>query len=133
YQAGTLSGNPLAMVAGLTQLKELEKHDAYGQLAKLGDHFATGLRKILSEKGIPHRVNQVGSMFCLYFLDEEIINVDTVCKQDFDIFKKLFWDLLDQGVYLAPSPYETGFISMAHTIGDLDDTLMCIEKAVAKW
>jgi len=133
YQAGTLSGNPLAMVAGLTQLNELSKHSAYDQLANLGDHFATGLRKIMSEKGIPHRVNQVGSMFCLYFLDEEIVNVDTVCKQDFSLFKKLFWDLLEQGVYLAPSPYETGFISMAHTIGDLDDTLTCVEKAVARW
>ena len=133
YQAGTLSGNPLAMVAGLTQLKELNKHGAYQHLANLGDHFATGLRSVLSEKGIPHRVNQVGSMFCLYFLDEEIINVDTVSKQDFTIFKKLFWDLLEQGVYLAPSPYETGFISMAHTLDDLDDTLMRIEKAVSKW
>lgn len=133
YQAGTLSGNPLAMAAGLTQLRELERSSAYPYLAELGDHFAIGLRKILSEKGIPHRVNQVGSMFCLYFLDEEIVNVDTVCKQDFNLFKKLFWDLLDQGVYMAPSPYETGFISRAHTLDDLDDTLMCIEKAVGKW
>lgn len=133
YQAGTLSGNPLAMAAGLTQLRELERSSAYPYLAKLGDHFSSGLRKILSEKGIPHRVNQVGSMFCLYFLDEEIVNVDTVCKQDFNLFKKLFWDLLDQGIYMAPSPYETGFISRAHTLDDLDDTLSCIEKAVGKW
>jgi glutamate-1-semialdehyde 2,1-aminomutase len=133
YQAGTLSGNPLAMVAGLTQLRELDKHGAYEYLAEVGAQMADGLRKILSEKGMPHRVNQVGSMFCLYFLDEEIVNVDTVQKQDFEIFKKLFWGCLEAGVYLAPSPYETGFISMAHTKGDIDDTLDVIENVVAKW
>ena len=133
YQAGTLSGNPLAMVAGLTQLRELDKRGAYEYLAEVGSQMAEGLRKIISEKGMPHRVNQVGSMFCLYFLDEEIVNVDTVQKQDFGIFKKLFWGCLEEGVYLAPSPYETGFISMAHTKDDIDDTLGVIEKVVAKW
>jgi len=97
YQAGTLSGNPLAMVAGLTQLRELDKQGAYEYLAEVGGQMADGLRKIFSEKGMPHRVNQVGSMFCLYFLDEEIVNVDTVQKQDFEIFKKLFWGCLDAG------------------------------------
>jgi len=133
YQAGTLSGNPLAMAAGLTQLHELSRAGAYEYLAQVGSQMAEGLRKILSEKGIPHRVNQVGSMFCLYFLDEEIVNVDTVQKQDFAIFKKLFWGCLEGGVYLAPSPYETGFISMAHTHDDIDDTLNIIEGVVAKW
>lgn len=133
YQAGTLSGNPLAMVAGLTQLHELERRGAYEYLAEVGSQMAEGLRKIFSEKGIPHRVNQVGSMFCLYFLDEEIVNVDTVTKQDFSLFKKLFWGCLDDGVYLAPSPYETGFISLAHTRDDIDDTLAVIEKVVSKW
>ncbi|MFT6180749.1 MAG: glutamate-1-semialdehyde 2,1-aminomutase [Akkermansiaceae bacterium] len=133
YQAGTLSGNPLAMAAGLTQLRELDKRGAYEYLAEVGAQMADGLRKIFSEKGMPHRVNQVGSMFCLYFLDEEIVNVDTVQKQDFEIFKKLFWGCLDAGVYLAPSPYETGFISMAHTKGDIDDTLDVIQGVVAKW
>ncbi len=133
YQAGTLSGNPLAMVAGLTQLRELEKAGAYPYLEQVGSQMAEGLRRILSEKGIPHRVNQVGSMFCLYFLDEEIVNVDTVVKQDFEIFKKLFWGCLERGVYLAPSPYETGFISMAHTAGDIDDTLDVIQSVVTDW
>ena len=133
YQAGTLSGNPLAMVAGLTQLHELERRGAYDYLAEMGAQLAEGLREIFSEKGMPHRVNQVGSMFCLYFLDEEIINVDTVTKQDFSIFKKLFWGCLDKGVYLAPSPYETGFISLAHTRDDIDDTLNVIQTVVSKW
>jgi len=133
YQAGTLSGNPLAMVAGLTQLRELDKRGAYEYLAEVGSQMAEGLRRIFTEKGMPHRVNQVGSMFCLYFLDEEIVNVDTVTKQDFAIFKKLFWGCLDEGVYLAPSPYETGFISMAHTKDDIDDTLDVIQSVVSKW
>lgn len=133
YQAGTLSGNPLAMVAGLTQLRELEQGDAYRYLAEIGGRFAEGLRKILTEKGMPHRVNQVGSMFCLYFIDEEIVNVEVVQKQDFGIFKKLFWGCLEAGVYLAPSPYETGFISRAHTRDDIDETLGIIEGVVAKW
>jgi glutamate-1-semialdehyde 2,1-aminomutase len=133
YQAGTLSGNPLAMVAGLTQLRELDKRGAYDYLAEVGSQMAEGLRRIFNEKGMPHRVNQVGSMFCLYFLDEEIVNVDTVTKQDFSIFKKLFWGCLEEGVYLAPSPYETGFISMAHTKADIDDTLDVIQSVVSKW
>ena len=131
YQAGTLSGNPLAMVAGLTQLRELEQNSGYRRLDELGGRFEEGLRSILNDKGIPHRLNRVGSMFCLYFIDEDIINVDTVTKQDFSIFKKLFWSCLDEGIYLAPSPYETGFISMAHTNDDIDETLEVIESAVA--
>lgn len=133
YQAGTLSGNPLAMTAGLTQLRELEQKGAYNYLAEIGAQMADGLRRIFTEKGIPHRVNQVGSMFCPYFVDEEIVNVETVQKQDFEIFKKLFWGCLKAGVYLAPSPYETGFISAAHTRGDIDDTLDVIEQVVTKW
>jgi glutamate-1-semialdehyde 2,1-aminomutase len=133
YQAGTLSGNPLAMTAGLTQLRELEQKGAYNYLADIGAQMADGLRRIFNEKGMPHRVNQVGSMFCLYFVDEEIVNVETVQKQDFEIFKKLFWGCLEAGVYLAPSPYETGFISAAHTRGDIDDTLDVIEQVAAKW
>ena len=87
YQAGTLSGNPLAMTAGLTQLRELEQKGSYNYLADIGAQMADGLRRIFTEKGMPHRVNQVGSMFCLYFVDEEIVNVETVQKQDFEMFK----------------------------------------------
>ena len=133
YQAGTLSGNPLAMIAGLTQLRELERTNAYQYLSEVGSQMAEGLRRIFNEKGIPNRVNQVGSMFCLFFLDEEIVNVDTVTKQDFSIFKKLFWGCLKEGVYLAPSPYETGFISREHSAADIDDTLDVIQSVVAKW
>jgi len=144
YQAGTLSGNPLAMAAGLAQLKQLAGNgartsvrpnesasiDGYARLDQLGLHFETGIRKLFTQKGIPHRLNRVGSMFCLYFIDEEIRNVTDVMKQDFEIFKKFFWACLDKGIYLAPSPYETGFISLAHTEADLDDTLTVFEEAL---
>jgi glutamate-1-semialdehyde 2,1-aminomutase len=123
YQAGTLSGNPLAMAAGLAQLKELEKQNGYQRLEAIGQRFEEGLRGIISEKGLPYRLNRVGSMWCLYFGDSEIINVDSVQKGDFEAFKAFFWASLEKGVYLAPSPYETGFLSLAHSERDIDDTL----------
>ncbi|MDE0594439.1 MAG: glutamate-1-semialdehyde 2,1-aminomutase [Akkermansiaceae bacterium] len=123
YQAGTLSGNPLAMAAGLAQLKELEKQNGYQRLEAIGQRFEKGLRGIISEKGLPYRLNRVGSMWCLYFGDSEIINVDSVQKGDFEAFKRFFWASLEKGVYLAPSPYETGFLSLAHSDRDIDDTL----------
>jgi glutamate-1-semialdehyde 2,1-aminomutase len=132
YQAGTLSGNPLAMAAGLAQLHELSKGtpDGFARLDQLGHHFETGLRSLMEKKGIPHRINRTGSMFCLFFTDREIINVDDVIKQDLDLFKKFFWACLEKGVYIAPSPYETGFLSLAHTEADLDDTLTIVEAAL---
>lgn len=132
YQAGTLSGNPLAMAAGLAQLRELENHSGFARLDSLGGHFEKGLRKLLLEKGVPHRINRVGSMFCLFFTDRDIVNVSDVMKQDLEFFKKFFWGCLEEGVYLAPSPYETGFISLAHTEADLDDTLTVFEQVLTK-
>jgi glutamate-1-semialdehyde 2,1-aminomutase len=130
YQAGTLSGNPLAMAAGLAQLRELNNRSGFGRLEQLGAHFEKGLRQLLAEKGVPHRLNRVGSMFCLFFTDREIVNVNDVMKQDMEFFKKFFWGCLDKGIYLAPSPYETGFISLAHTEADLDDTLTVFREVL---
>ncbi len=131
YQAGTLSGNPLAMAAGLAQLRELTARSGFARLEQLGAHFENGLRQLMLEKGVPHRINRVGSMFCLFFTEREIINVDDVMKQDLAFFKKFFWGCLDKGIYLAPSPYETGFISLAHTEADLDDTLTVFSEVLA--
>jgi glutamate-1-semialdehyde 2,1-aminomutase len=130
YQAGTLSGNPLAMAAGLAQLRELEQRSGFARLEQLGAHFEKGLRELLTEKGVPYRFNRVGSMFCLFFTDREIVNVDDVMKQDLAFFKKFFWGCLEKGVYLAPSPYETGFLSLAHTEPDLDDTLTVFREVL---
>ena len=132
YQAGTLSGNPLAMAAGLAQLRELDQHSGFRRLESLGAHFERGLRQLLAEKGVPHRFNRVGSMFCLFFTDRDIINVSDVMKQDLEFFRKFFWGCLEEGIYLAPSPYETGFISLAHTEADLDDTLTVFSQVLSK-
>ena len=132
YQAGTLSGNPLAMAAGLAQLKELSKPSGYPRLDMLGAHFESGLRTLMDEKGIPYRLNRTGSMFCLFFTDREIVNVDDVMKQDLELFRKFFWGCLEEGIYIAPSPYETGFISLAHTEADLDETLEVFGKVLGK-
>jgi glutamate-1-semialdehyde 2,1-aminomutase len=131
YQAGTLSGNPLAMAAGLAQLKELGKISGFPRLEQLGAHFEAGLRSLMDAKGIPYRFNRTGSMFCLFFTDREIVNVNDVMKQDLELFKKFFWGCLDKGIYIAPSPYETGFLSLAHTEADLDDTLTVFDEVLS--
>ena len=131
YQAGTLSGNPLAMAAGLAQLKELSKVSGFPRLEQLGAHFEAGLRTLMEAKGIPYRLNRTGSMFCLFFTDREIVNVDDVMKQDLDLFRKFFWGCLDKGIYIAPSPYETGFMSLAHTEAVLDDTLTVFDEVLS--
>jgi glutamate-1-semialdehyde 2,1-aminomutase len=132
YQAGTLSGNPLAMAAGLCQLRELDSKSGFARLETLGAYFEEGLRALLTAKGVPHRFNRAGSMFCLFFGDRDIRNVSDVLLQDLGFFRKFFWGCLENGVYLAPSPYETGFISLAHTEADLDDTLDVFERVLAK-
>ena len=131
YQAGTLSGNPLAMAAGLAQLRELDKPFGFARLEELGAHFEKGLRALLEEKGVPYRFHRTGSMFCLYFTDREIMNVSDVMKQDLEFFRKFFWGCLDKGIYLAPSPYETGFLSLAHTEADLDETVGVFREVLA--
>jgi glutamate-1-semialdehyde 2,1-aminomutase len=132
YQAGTLSGNPLAMAAGLAQLRELENHSGFARLDALGAHFEKGVHQLMREKGVPYRFNRVGSMFCLFFTDREIVNVSDVMKQDLEFFKKFFWGCLHEGIYLAPSPYETGFLSLAHTEADLDDTLTVFSDVLGR-
>jgi glutamate-1-semialdehyde 2,1-aminomutase len=132
YQAGTLSGNPLAMAAGLAQLRELDKPSGFPRLEELGAHFESGLRRVMTERGIPFRLNRSGSMFCLFFTDREIVNVTDVMKQDLELFRRFFWGCLEKGIYLAPSPYETGFLSLAHTEADLDDTLTVFDEVLKR-
>jgi glutamate-1-semialdehyde 2,1-aminomutase len=132
YQAGTLSGNPLALVAGITQLHELEKSGAYETLDAIGARLQSGVEALFLKKGIPFRFNRVGSMFCLFFTDQEIINLESVKTQDMELFRKLFWAMLDKGIYIAPSPYETGFLSLAHSDDDIDFTVDAMESALGE-
>lgn len=131
YQAGTLSGNPLAMAAGLAQLRELERVDGYAKLDELGARFEQGVRAMLKAKGLDYRFNRVGSMFCLFFTGEEIVNLNSVMTADTAAFRKFFTSMLEQGVYMAPSPYETGFISLAHGKAEIDATLEAMDRAMA--
>ena len=132
YQAGTLSGNPLAMAAGLAQLREMERVDGYGKLEKLGARLEAGIRSMLARKGLDYRFNRVGSMFCLFFTGEEIINLDSVMTADTAAFRTFFTSMLDQGIYVAPSPYETGFISVAHGEAEIDQTLEAMDVSLSK-
>ncbi len=122
YQAGTLSGNPLALAAGIAQLREMERLDGWNRLEQIGQGFEDAVRGTLQELGRDLAFNRIGSMLCLYFREGEIDNVDDVKRCDFDAFRKFFWAALDRGVYFAPSQYEAGFISLAHGEGDLAKT-----------
>ena len=123
YQAGTLSGNPLALAAGLAQLKEMQAREGWDRLEEIGQSFEHGVRDCLKKIGKDLTFHRVGSMFCLFFTDEKIWNVDDVKKSDFQAFNRFFWAALDAGVYFAPSQYEAGFISMAHAADDLEKTV----------
>jgi glutamate-1-semialdehyde 2,1-aminomutase len=131
YQAGTLSGNPLAMAAGLAQLHEMERVGGYGKLEQLGSRLEDGLRAMLKSKGLDYRFNRVGSMFCLFFTGQEIVDLDSVMTAGSAAFRKFFTSMLDQGVYIAPSPYETGFISVAHGNSEIDTTLEAMDTALS--
>jgi len=130
YQAGTLSGNPLALAAGITQLKEMERLDGWNLLEEIGQMFEDGVRETLKELGRDLTLNRIGSMFCLFFTEEAIDNVDDVKKSDFEAFRKFFWAALDRGVYFAPSQYEAGFISLAHGAGDIEKTTEVTKEAL---
>jgi glutamate-1-semialdehyde 2,1-aminomutase len=130
YQAGTLSGNPLALVAGITQLKEMERLDGWSRLEQIGQQFEDGVRDTLNELGRNLTLNRVGSMFCLFFSEGEIVNVDDVKKTDAEAFRKFFWAALERGVYFAPSLYEAGFISLAHGEQEMEKTVEVTKEAL---
>jgi glutamate-1-semialdehyde 2,1-aminomutase len=150
YQAGTLSGNPVAMAAGIANLEELsdaglgvangaEKvmpgshehgHDAYARLEALGAELETGLKDAAAKAKVPVQFNRCGSMFCAYFTREPVHNLADAMKSDRERFKKYFHGLLDEGIYLAPSQFEAGFISTAHTAADIEKTVRAATKVL---
>jgi glutamate-1-semialdehyde 2,1-aminomutase len=122
YQAGTLSGNPLAMAAGLATINTLKSLD-YELLAQKTKELALGLKDILSEKGVPVQVNLTASMFTLFFTSEPVKDFATAQKSDQELFIKFYNQMREQGIYLAPSGFECAFNSFAHTEEDLEKTL----------
>jgi glutamate-1-semialdehyde 2,1-aminomutase len=131
YQAGTLSGNPLAMAAGLAMLKELKRRPSlYAGLASVTEGLANGLLKQWKEAGFKVSVNQVGSMFTLFFTDEKVINFETAKTSDTERFARYFQAMLRQGIYLAPSQYEAMFISEAITTDIVEEILEANYQAI---
>jgi glutamate-1-semialdehyde 2,1-aminomutase len=123
YQAGTLSGNPLAMAAGLANLDELTSGNNYERLEQLGAQLKAGMSAAAQSAGVPVVFNRCGSMFCGYFTSEPVWNLADAMKADRERFKKFFHGMLDAGVYLAPSQFEAGFISTAHSEADIAKTI----------
>ena len=138
YQAGTLSGNPMAMAAGLAALEELGgattaksgPPTAYQQLETLGAHLEAGLADAAKSAGVPVQFNRCGSMFCGYFTSTPVHNLADAMHSDRERFKKYFHGLLQAGVYLAPSQFEAGFISTAHTPADIDHTVAAAARVM---
>ena len=132
YQAGTLSGNPVAMTAGLTTLALVTAPDFHGPLFDRTGKLVDGLRQRADAAGIPMTANHVGSMFGVFFTEEsEVTNYRQVMACDSARFGKFFHGMLEEGVYLAPAAYEAGFMSAAHTADDIDYTLAAAEKVFA--
>ena len=132
YQAGTLSGNPLAMAAGIAALRILEEEDPYPRLAELGEKLADGIREAASSAGIALQVPQVGSMLCLFFSEDPVMNFEQAVETKTDHFKILFSHALDEGVYLPPSAFETCFLSTAHGDAEIDRTIEVITAGIRK-
>ena len=155
YQAGTLSGNPVAMAAGSAALQELcgsrreeahskkseirqrlltsspaKERNAYARLEKLGAQLETGMKNAAKSAGVPVTLNRCGSMFCMYFTNGPVWSVADAMKSDRDRFKKYFHGMLDKGVYVAPSQFEAGFISTAHTPADIEQTVRSASKVL---
>ena len=130
YQAGTLSGNPVAMAAGIAALEELMTDNAYTKLEQLGAQLETGMRDAAKSANVPVRFNRCGSMFCGYFNSEPVHSLADAMNSDRERFKKYFHGMLEHGIYLAPSQFEAGFLSTAHTEADLDQTLRAAAKVM---
>lgn len=131
YQAGTLSGNPLALAAGLAQLKELEKQHGWQRLEQLGQIMEDAVLDVLKRTGRNYQWYRTGSMFCLFFTEKPVHNLTDAKTSDLAAFRKFFLYCLDHGVYFAPSQFETGFISLAHGQADLAQTAEVVSEALA--
>ncbi|MGH7887553.1 MAG: aminotransferase class III-fold pyridoxal phosphate-dependent enzyme, partial [Candidatus Binatia bacterium] len=128
YQAGTLSGNPLAVAAGMTTLTLLSRPGIYAKLAAKGKRLEDGLSAILAKYRIKAAINRIGSMMTLFFGVDQVSNPDDARKCDRDRFADYFHAMLQRGIYLPPAPFESMFISSAHSTADLDKTISAFEK-----
>ena len=130
FQAGTLSGNPLAMAAGLATLQELRDQPPYARLEKLGHILVMGLAETGRAAGLPHQVARVGSMWTFFFNPDPVTDYDVARKSDTARFARFFWAMLDKGIYLPCSQYEAAFLSAAHTENHVEETLNAARVAL---
>jgi glutamate-1-semialdehyde 2,1-aminomutase len=131
YQAGTLSGNPLAMAAGLAQLRELDRIDGWKLLETAGSEFEEAARETLRDLKEPCTFHRIGSMFCLFFTPGPVSDLASAKRSDLTKFATFFKGCLDRGVYFAPSQFESGFLSVAHASTDLETTARVMREALA--
>jgi glutamate-1-semialdehyde 2,1-aminomutase len=131
YQAGTLSGNPVAMAAGLTTLTLLQEAGFYDRLSAKTQAVTTGMQAVADKLGIPFTTNSVGGMFGFFFTtDKQVSRYKQVVAGDIERFKKFFHGMLRQGIYLAPSAFEASFLSIAHSDEDIAQTLTATEAVL---
>jgi glutamate-1-semialdehyde 2,1-aminomutase len=135
YQAGTLSGNPLAMAAGIATLSYLKEHrgEVYPQLEKLAAAVANGVAAVAAKAGVPVAVNRVGSMFTWFFTPERVTDFASASSSDTAAYARFHRAMLEGGVWLPPSQFEAAFVSTAHTMDDVDTTIAAAREALAAW
>ena len=131
YQAGTLSGNPIAMAAGYENLRLLTK-EVFDQTVEKTDYLCQGIRQLAEKRGLALQVVSVGTMFGFFFSEKPVLNFDDSKQANHQLFAKLHGLLLEEGVYIAPSQYESNFLSSAHSFEDLDRTLAAFDKAFSQ-
>lgn len=130
YQAGTLSGNPLAMAAGIVALEALKSGEVHQRLDQLGNRLENGMKKAAERANLDVTLQRCGSMFCGYFGDHPVINLSDAMKCNRDLFTRYFHGMLERFVYVAPSQFETGFLSVAHSEEDIDRTIEAAEQSM---
>lgn len=128
YQAGTLSGNPLAMAAGIATLQKTLRKGTYKKLEDLTSRLVEGLRKIIDETGVRANINRVGSMFTVFFTDDEVVDYKSALTCDTEMYSKFFTALMEEGIMFPPSQFESVFVSLAHTEKEIDKTLKSVRK-----
>jgi len=130
YQAGTLSGNPIAVTAGITVLKALKRRNPYPRMEKLAQKLTRAIGDFCKQKEMPLTINQIGGLFTLFFTGCPVIDYESAKKTDTKQFSKFFHKLLEAGVYFPPSNFEACFVSAAHTERDMEETLQAVSQAI---